>query len=109
MNLEKLLIEYKHLSEQIILEAKSEGNIQPLLEMRQAIINNVDSLQYSKEQFINIANSLGLMELEKELTLAIAKEKNELRTKLDRVRKTKLARNMYENSKVKSNAFYAKI
>lgn len=109
MRIEELLIEYKHLSEQIILEAKSEGNIQTLLQKRQAIIENIDSLPHNKDQFINIANSLGLIELEKELNLVIVKEKNELKSKLDNIRKTKLARSMYENSKAKLNAFHATI
>ncbi len=84
--LKEQLINYRELTLEIIqiLEKEDYDAPKELLNERQNIINNINKLSYTKEEFKNINYELDLMLVEKKLQTIMLKRKAELKQKLNK-------------------------
>lgn len=94
--LKEQLINYRELTLEIIqiLEKEDYDAPKDLLNERQNIINNINKLSYTKEEFKNINYELDLMFVEKLQTIML-KRKAELKQKLNNASDTKEAAKSY--------------
>ncbi|APH18042.1 hypothetical protein N496_12950 [Clostridium botulinum A2B3 87] len=95
--LKEQLINYRELTLEIIqtLEKGDYDAPKELLNERQNIINNINKLSYTKEEFKNIDYELDLMLVEKKLQTIMLKRKAELKQKLNNASDTKEAAKSY--------------
>ncbi|BDB02563.1 flagellar protein FliT [Clostridium botulinum] len=95
--LKEQLINYRELTLEIIQTLEKEDYDAPkeLLNERQNIINNINKLSYTKEEFKNINDELDLMLVEKKLQTIMLKRKTELKQKLNNASDTKEATKSY--------------
>ena len=75
MNLEECLKEYRALTLDIMERTNTDGSIGHLIEEREKVLNMIKKLGCSQNTIKEISNSLNLIEIEKELTLLVKKEK----------------------------------
>ncbi len=82
--LKEQLINYRELTLEIIqiLEKEDYDAPKDLLNERQNIINNINKLSYTKEEFKNINYELDLMFVEKKTSNYYAKKKSGIKTKI---------------------------
>lgn len=78
-NLRELLDIYKNLTENIITSIEHEELevMEELFLQREEIINQIDTLTYEKQQFINIAEEFNLKTLEEKLNSIYMKKKDD--------------------------------
>ncbi|SHI59023.1 hypothetical protein SAMN05444401_1086 [Clostridium amylolyticum] len=78
-NLKELLEIYKNLTEKIITSIEHEELevMEELFLQREEIINQIDTLTYTKQQFINIAEEFNLKTLEEKLNSMYMKKKDD--------------------------------
>ncbi|GEM_PF-4472763 len=78
-NLKELLEIYKNLTEKIITSIEHEELevMEELFLQREEIINQIDTLTYTKQQFINIAEEFNLKTLEEKLNSIYMKKKDD--------------------------------
>lgn len=94
-NLNILLSEYKILTLKAIEEASDAEKLSLVLADRQIKIDEISKLNYEKSEFIDIANELNLLNLDRELNKKVQKEKLETKKALDNVRRLRQARRSY--------------
>lgn len=110
--LKKHLIEFKSLTEQIInaINKDISEEIDELFVKRQKVINEIDSFQYSKEEFIDICNELNIINISKKLDELAVKKPIELKEKINKLKEQKKANISYaKNSYARTNFFSTKI
>lgn len=95
MQLEKELKNYKELTVKLIDSIGNIEELEDLINERQNLINKIELIQYDSDQFKKIASELNLANLEEELVNKIKKEKVNIRSRLENVRKLKQARSIY--------------
>jgi hypothetical protein len=95
--LKKHLIEFKSLTEQIInaINKDISEEIDELFVKRQKVINEIDSFQYSKEEFIDICNELNIINISKKLDELAVKKPIELKEKINNLNEQKKANISY--------------
>ncbi|NFS08523.1 flagellar protein FliT [Clostridium botulinum] len=95
--LKENLIKYRDLTLNIIeaLEREDYDVPEKFLEERQSIINEINKLSYTKEEFKSINDELDLMLLEKKLQTIMLKRKVELKQKLNNTLENKEATKLY--------------
>lgn len=78
-NLKELLEIYKNLTEKIITSIEHEELevMEELFLQREEIINKINTLMYTKQQFINIAEEFNLKTLEEKLNSIYMKKKDD--------------------------------
>lgn len=78
-NLNELLETYKNLTGNIITSIEDEELevMEELFLQREEIINQIDSLTYTKQQFINIAEEFNLKTIEEKLNSIYIKKKDD--------------------------------
>lgn len=105
--LRNYLMEFKDFTINLIdcLEKEDYESLEGLFNDRQAIIDNMDKLQYTKESFKAISSELQIMPLQQKLTLALNKSKAEAKLELDKLSATKTASKSY-NTKFKADALF---
>jgi hypothetical protein len=92
------------------LEQTDYDALEGLLQERQELIEVMESLEYSRENFNNICSELEIMPLQQKLTLLINKNRAKVKNELDKVRATKTANKSYNQGyKVDSLFFNKKI
>ncbi|ACA56133.1 flagellar protein FliT [Clostridium botulinum] len=95
--LKEQLINYRELTLEMIqiLEKEDYDAPKELLNERQNIINNINRLSYTKEEFKNINDELDLMLVEKKLQVIMLKRRAELKQKLNNASDSKEAAKSY--------------
>jgi seryl-tRNA synthetase len=90
-------IELKAATEKLIEAVKKDNDesIDSLFIDRQRIINDIDKLNYNKEDFKLIAEDISLMEAFNSLQKAIEEKKNELKEKVNEIKNIKAANISY--------------
>ncbi|MBU5483069.1 flagellar protein FliT [Clostridium sp. MSJ-11] len=109
--LRESLVKFNKLTLEIISDIK-EGNIDSidsLMDDRQKIIDFIESIDYSKEEFIDICNKLKIIENNKELEKIIKDKKEELRNELGELKVTRKANNGYNHRSSNALIFSKKI
>jgi len=89
MNLHEYLEEYRALTLDLMDEVQKDGQISPLIDKREDIINAVNSLNFDKEEIKTIGNSLNLAKLEEDLQILYKKEKVKVRKKIENIKKAR--------------------
>lgn len=110
--LENNLQEYKTITERLIEDISNdlEDNISELISKRQALIEDMKKLQYSKEEFTLICNRLNIISLSKGLEDLIIMKMSQLREKMNRLSNKNMANNSYvKNTNVKRSFFTTEI
>ncbi|WP_315121935.1 flagellar protein FliT [uncultured Clostridium sp.] len=109
--LRESLVKFNKLTLKIINNIK-EGNIDSidsLMDDRQEIINLIESIDYSKEEFIEICTELKIIENNNELEKMIKNKKEELRNEIGELKVTRKANSGYNHRNSNGLIFSKKI
>lgn len=111
MDLKEALIQYKEYTIRCIefVEKEHYDYIENALNNRQKIIDKVNLMNYTNEQFKEIAIELKLDELEKQLANIMAEKMEKVKGKMLQLIKSQSATNAYYASQKKINAFSKKV
>lgn len=86
VNLSKYLKEYKELTLELIEEVKKEGDLEPLLNKREEILNLIRDMNFDKEEIKRIGNSLNLLQLEEEFHMSVKKEQVRIKQEIAKLK-----------------------
>jgi hypothetical protein len=105
--LKKCLVEFKNLTIELIecSEKEEYDNLEILFNQRDTLIQQMDKLEYSKENFKELSYELQLMPLEQKLVLIINKSKTGIRLEIDKLATSKIANKSY-NTKYKADPLF---
>jgi hypothetical protein len=105
--LKKCLVEFKNLTIELIecSEKEEYDNLEILFNKRDTLIQQMDKLEYSKENFKELSYELQLMPLQQKLTLIINKSKTGIRLEIDKFATSKIANKSY-NTKYKADPLF---
>ncbi|HDK7138028.1 flagellar protein FliT [Clostridium botulinum] len=108
--LKENLIKYRDLTLNIIeaLEREDYDIPEKFLEERQSIINEINNLPHTKEEFKSINNELDLILLEKKLQTVMLKRKVELKQKINNALESKEATKSYNMKQFNSQSILNK-
>lgn len=102
--LKNLLLEYKNINDKLIdilsqsLKDSNYDELQPLLSKKQQIINSMDILKYTTEEFSNISKELNIPSSEEVLNKLFIEKKELLKEKLITLKQSKAANNEYHSN-----------
>lgn len=102
--LKNLLLEYKNINDKLIdilsqsLKDSNYEELQPLLSKKQQIINSMDILKYTTEEFSNISKELNIPSSEEVLNKLFIEKKELLKEKLITLKQSKAANNEYHSN-----------
>ncbi len=102
--LKNLLLEYKNINDKLIdilsqdLEDSNYDELQPLLSERQQVINSINLLNYTTEEFSTISKELNIPASEELLNKLFIEKKELLKEKLIALKQSKAANNEYHSN-----------
>jgi len=96
-DLRKFLSEYKNLTLKAIESINNPEMLNQVLAQRELLIDEINKLDYEKNEFIAIAGEFDLLASDKELKNKVQDERNETKKALDNVRKLRQARRSYNS------------
>lgn len=102
--LKSLLLEYKNINDKLIdilsqdLEDSNYDELEPLLSEKQQIINSINVLSYTTEEFSTISKELNIPSSEELLNKLFIGKKELLKEKLIAIKQSKAANNEYHSS-----------
>jgi|GEM_PF-988201 len=105
-----VLLEYKNKTMEILKCAEEEkfDEIEKILRERQQIIENINTINYSKEEFILISKELDLLTIEEKVKNIMNKKKDKLKTEIENFLKGKNAKSSYTRSNYVDSIFFNK-
>lgn len=111
MNLEEALTQYKDTTLSLIqfVEKEHYDYIENALNNRQKIIDEVNLMNYTNDQFKEIAIELKLYELEKQLAKIMGEKKDKIKEKMLELKKSQNVNNAYRHGIEKSYIFSKKV
>jgi len=94
------LVQFKQITIELIkaLEMNEIYKLDTLLDSRQLIIENMEKLQYTTEEFADICTELDILNIQQELSELMQAKKEDTKEKLNKVQVTKNANNNYNKS-----------
>ena len=97
------LVRFKQITIELIeaLQQDQDNKLEVLLDRRQMAIESIQKLTYTTEQFTNICNELGILNLQQELSELMVDKKESTKKELNKIQATKNANNNY------NKGFYA--
>lgn len=103
------LIEYRDLTRVLIeaLEKDVLNELEDNFNKRQKIIDDINNLDYTCEQFKCASQEINLIQLEENLKQLLNLKKQAIKEKMNNVRKSRNAHNAY-NKKFINNSFFIK-
>lgn len=110
--LKENLMEFKAITEKLINVVDNElsEEIDRLFIDRQVIINNIEKLKYSKDEFTIICSELDITDVSKALDELVLKKREELKEKMNSLKERNIANKSYANSaNIKRSFFSTKI
>jgi hypothetical protein len=96
-DLRNFLSEYKNLTLKAIESINDPEMLNQVLAQRQLLIDEINKLDYEKNEFIAIAGEFDLLASDKELKNKVQDERNETKKALNNVRKLRQARKSYNS------------
>jgi hypothetical protein len=102
--LKSLLLEYKNINDKLInilsqpLKDSNYENIQPLLNEKEQIINSINILKYTNEEFSTISKELNIPSSEELLNKLFIEKKELIKEKLIALKQSKAANNEYHSN-----------
>jgi hypothetical protein len=105
--LKKCLVGFQDLTIKLIesIEKEEYDNLEMLFQQRDTLINQMNILEYSKENFKELSHELQLMPLQQKLSLIINKSRTGIRQELDKLTASKTANKSY-NTKYKVDPLF---
>ncbi|MEG1255998.1 hypothetical protein [Clostridium sp.] len=98
MTLYELLQDYKNTTTKIITEVCADSDIEVMISDREDIINSLKKMQFSKEEFKEIIEELGVLEVDKKLFATLEKEKQNVKHELNEIQRKKVAGRQYNKT-----------
>lgn len=94
------LVQFKQVTLELItaLQQDEVYKLDDLLDSRQMLIENMEKLQYSTEEFTSICIELDILNIQQELSKLMQTKKENTREELNKVQITKNANNNYNKS-----------
>ena len=94
------LVEFKKVTSELnsVLKRNEINKLDDLLNSRQVIIDNVEKLKYTAEEFTDICNELDVIKIEDELLELMQEKKDSTKKELSKIQKTRNANNNYNKS-----------
>ena len=94
------LIQFKYVTAELIRVLQQEDiyKLDELLNSRQMVIENMEKLQYTTEEFSDICDDLDILNVQQELTELMLEKKEITKEELNRIQVTKNANNNYNKS-----------
>ncbi|MCY6370417.1 flagellar protein FliT [Clostridium ganghwense] len=110
MMLKDKLVDYRDLTMLLInvLEKGELNTLEDNLKKRQEIIEDINKLDYTYEQFRSVSEEINLVLLEQKLNTLMNNKKQEIRVKINNVKKSRNAHNAYNKSFINSSFFLKK-
>jgi hypothetical protein len=105
MNALEYLKLYRTLTLEIMDKIKKDEEIDSLISKRDEILEALKERDFSKEEIIEIGNSLKLLELEEELEALVIKERAEIKKQIESLKKGRQANSNYNRIENKSRVF----
>lgn len=104
------LVEYRDVT-MVLINVLEKGELNILeenLKKRQEIIEDINKLDYTCEQFKGISEEINLVLLEEKLNILMNNKKQEIRVKINDVKKSRNAHKAYNKSFINSSFFLKK-
>lgn len=110
MNLKEELTKYKDLTLELInsVEKEDYDSLDSLLADRQNVIDTIDELTYSKEEFLYLCKNLDILVLNQKLIKISNQKKSEIRKHIDELRVSKNANKSYNKRFAVDSVFFNK-
>lgn len=104
------LVQFKEVTLQIrqSLEEEEFDNLQSLLELRQSVINQMDELSYTSEEFQVFCNELGIIELQKDIEKTFSEKRTKVLKEMHQFSASKVANKNYNKSFTMDSFFFNK-
>lgn len=108
--LDSMLIEYKNKTLEIIENVKTEkfDLIEKNFYERQQIIQKINSINYSKEEFLLISEELDLLKVEEKINKIMNEKRDKLKAEIESFLKVKNANSSYKKSSYVDSIFLNK-
>lgn len=110
MNLDEELIKYKDLTLELITSVEKEeyDNLDNLLTNRQNVIEQINELTYSKEEFLYLCKKLDILVLNQKLIKITNQKKTSIRNHMDELRVSQSANKSYTKKFAVDAVFFNK-
>ncbi|MCT8976133.1 flagellar protein FliT [Clostridium sp. CX1] len=110
MNLKEKLIEYKNITIQLIANVEGEDydSLEKLLTNRQNIMNEIDSITYSKEEFLVLCKELDILVLNQKLIKVTKEKKSNTLKNIDGIKVSKTANKSYNKRFAVDSVYFNK-
>lgn len=107
--IEKILEDYKNITEKIIIDISKDEEVLKLMNEREKLIKLLFSTEENKDKIRDLYLSMGLLNLDEELRLAIDKERLKVKEEIRKLHNIKSANNAYDKNRRINNFFSTKI
>lgn len=109
--LKKALEDYKEYTLDLIynLEKHNYDILEEILIKRQAVINDINTLKYTKEEFSKAIEKLEILLYEKKLTVLMAEKREEIKQNINKLNSAKNANHSYNKALYNSKIFNKEI
>lgn len=107
--IEDILDDYKNITKKIIKVISNDDEVIKLMEEREQLIKSLFSNVETVENIKRIYLNKGLLELDKELKIAIENEKIKVKEELKKIHNQKNAKNAYDRNRPINKFFSTKI
>ena len=107
--IEKILEDYKNITEKIIIDISKDEEVLKLMNAREKLIKILFSSEENKDKIRDLYLSMGLLNLDEELRLAIDKERLKVKEEIRKLHNIKSANNAYDKNRRINNFFSTKI
>lgn len=110
MNLREKLNEYKNITIKLIDEIEREeyDNLDKLLSKRQDLINDIEKLKYTKEDFLKLCKEFDILVLQQKLIKLTNEKKANLRHNIDNLSASQTANKSYGKRYAVDSVFFNK-
>lgn len=110
MDLKEKLIEYKSITLELITNVENEGydNLDKLLISRQNVMDEIDNITYSKEEFLCLCKELDILVLNQKLIKTTKEKKAGILKKIDELKTSKTANKSYNKRFAVDSIFFNK-
>lgn len=98
--LKQMLVQFKQVTIELIKVLKQDEiyKLDGLLNSRQMVIEDMEKLQYTTDEFTKICNELDIISMEQELSELMLEKKDSTKEELSKIQLTKNANNNYNKS-----------
>ncbi|SDP69604.1 hypothetical protein SAMN04488529_11290 [Clostridium gasigenes] len=93
-----MLNRYKDITKEIVIEVGKDGDLEPLVKIREEIISHIEGLDFSREEIKELMIKLEIIEEDNIMFKSIKKEKLNIKKELNEIKIRRVARNKYNSN-----------